>query len=362
MARISELHYSNAFAASTGIAEFAEVALDPSDNPADFVIGFYNLDGSLIFEVALTDPGVTSNLDPSTGETFYVISSSVYPFVLTDPDGSGGDNAEAVALTNVTAGNVVGFFDIGGGTANITPTAGAAFVADPTIVSTNIPVPTSPGAANYSVQFNQPNPTIPVTVPLSPGEDGVFCFVSGAEIDTPDGPRRVEDLAPGDLVVTRDCGALPLSWTGACKVPATGHLAPIVFRAGTLGALRDTAVSPQHRILLSGWQAELLFGVSELLVPATALINDSTVFRRTGGRVTYHHIMFEDHQIVRADGMWSESFHPGPCALGMLAPDTLSELLELFPELAECNTGAHCAARQVLRRSEGLVLANALRL
>ncbi|WP_425093952.1 Hint domain-containing protein [Tropicimonas sp. S265A] len=353
MARISELHYSNAYAANSGVAEFAEVALAPSEDPADFVIGFYNADGSLILEVALDDPGVQVTFDAAANENVYTISSSNFGFVLTDPDGGSAGNAEATALTNIDTGTVVNFYDIGGGTQNITATQGAAAGA----VSTNLAVPTGPQAATYSLQFNQPNPTTLVAVPITQGNSGVICFVAGTLIETPTGLRPVEDLRPGQGVCTRDSGPQPVRWVGRRRVRADAAFAPIVIAQGQFGADRDTAVSPQHRVLVTGWQAEMLFGSAEVLVPAAALVNGDTVYRRPGGWVTYCHVLFDTHQIIRADGTWSESFHPGPCGLDTLAPEIRAELLALFPE-AEVPSAL---ARPALRLTEGAVLAKALR-
>ncbi|MCU0816565.1 MAG: Hint domain-containing protein, partial [Cypionkella sp.] len=38
----------------------------------------------------------------------------------------------------------------------------------------------------------------------------IACFTLGTRIDTVDGPRPVEALVPGDLVLTRDHGPQPL--------------------------------------------------------------------------------------------------------------------------------------------------------
>ena len=56
---------------------------------------------------------------------------------------------------------------------------------------------------------------------VTPGElskesfvfDPPVCFHAGTRILTPNGPHRVQDLAPGNLVLTRDHGAQPLLWS-----------------------------------------------------------------------------------------------------------------------------------------------------
>jgi len=161
----------------------------------------------------------------------------------------------------------------------------------------------------------------------------VICFATGTEIATPNGPVAVENLCVGDLVNTRDNGAQTLRWHGSTKVAATGDLAPIVISKGALGNSRDLVVSPQHRILLKGWRAELMFGEPEILCATVHLVNGDTIYRREGGEVEYHHILFDRHEIVSSEGIPTESFHPGQQGMGALSEDARQEIYTLFPEL-----------------------------
>lgn len=107
MTRISELHYSNAYARTSNVSEFLEVALTPADDPSEFVVGFYHANGTLGLEVTLDDPRVVRSIDPETGEVVFVLSADHLPILLTDPDGSGSTNYEAYALTNTSSGEVL---------------------------------------------------------------------------------------------------------------------------------------------------------------------------------------------------------------------------------------------------------------
>lgn len=358
MARISELHYSNIYAFFSGVPEFVEVALPTDADPADYTISFYSQDGNAFLEVPLDDPGVQVFHDADAGETVYVIQSCDFPFQISDPDIPIFEefNAEGIALTNTATDEVVNFYDIGRGTSPIEAENGVAAGAS----STNLPTPTKPIFANYSLQFNQPNPDQLVYGPLTLGDSGIICFTSGTLIETPAGARPVEDLRAGDMVITLDNGPQPLRWVGSRTVAARGSFAPVVFSKGALGASRDTAVSPQHRMLVRGWQAELLFGKNEVLAPAVGLVNGDTIYRRKGGDVTYHHILFDTHQIVCADGAWSESFHPGPVGMSTLSRATREEVLQLFPELRADAEAYGPAARPGLRVRETSVLARAV--
>jgi hypothetical protein len=161
----------------------------------------------------------------------------------------------------------------------------------------------------------------------------VVCFAQGTLIAAENGQVEVQDLQAGDLVETRDGGLQPVTWIGRTTVPATGDLAPIVITKGTLGNDRDLVVSPQHAILLDDWRAELFFGQDEVLVRAVDLLGHDGVYRKTGGVVTYFHILFDAHQLVRSEAIWSESLYPGDMTLQTVNEAARDEIIELFPNL-----------------------------
>lgn len=185
----------------------------------------------------------------------------------------------------------------------------------------------------------------------------VPCFVRGTLIATREGSKPIEELKAGDELITMDHGFQKIRWIGSTTVPASGSLAPVVIRKGAMGNERDLRVSPQHRMLVRGWHVELMFGKPEALVPAKALINDETVFQLEGGKVDYFHVMFDRHEVIYAEGIPSESFHPGHVGLGSFAEETREEILSLFPELRENVTAYSGHARPTLKVKEARVLA-----
>jgi len=81
----------------------------------------------------------------------------------------------------------------------------------------------------------------------------------------------------------------------------------------------DLLVSPEHRMLISGAAAQSLFNTSEVLVTAKDLINGSTITVDLQVReITYIHVLLDQHQIVWANGLETESFHPALAALATL--------------------------------------------
>jgi hypothetical protein len=76
-----------------------------------------------------------------------------------------------------------------------------------------------------------------------------------------------------------------------------------------LGALDDFTASPQHRMLIKGQQVELLFDESAVLVPAIHMIDGKNAVPKKQESATYIHIMFQQHEIIFANGFPRESFH-----------------------------------------------------
>ena len=201
--------------------------------------------------------------------------------------------------------------------------------------------------------------------PLRLPEPGVICFTPGTLIDTPEGPRPVEALRPGDRIATRDDGAQELLWVGArrmtgARLHALPHLRPVRIRSGAFGIGRPTGdllVSPQHRMLIRGAQARALFNEEEVLVQARDLVDGGAVRIEQGlPELRYIHLMFARHEVIRANGMETESFHPASTDLGMIAEDQRVGLLALFPEVARDPLSYGAFARRALHSSEAAIL------
>lgn len=192
--------------------------------------------------------------------------------------------------------------------------------------------------------------------PLNIDDMGPPCFVTGTLIQTPTGRRPIEDLKVGDAVMTLDRGVQTINWIGTRQIDGQGPFAPIRFETGAVGNDRPLLVSPQHRVLISGWKAEMFYGASEVLVAAKHLVNGHNITVAPMGEVTYHHFLCDQHELVWSDGCLTESFFPGDI---MMREDTplYEELTTLFPELASGASDVIAqTARRVLRGFEAAVL------
>lgn len=167
------------------------------------------------------------------------------------------------------------------------------------------------------------------------------CFTPGIVTVTETGERAVEDLRPGDRVVTRDHGVQTVRWVGQRslafgQLQADPHLKPVLIRKGSLGRNvpdRDMLISPNTRALARSDRTTLRLDRTEALVAAKNLAAGRSIRGVDVLGVTYVHFIFDRHEIVLANGLWIEAFHPHDASLGAVGNAQRSEIFEIFPDL-----------------------------
>ena len=194
---------------------------------------------------------------------------------------------------------------------------------------------------------------------------GVICFTPGTRIQTPTGPVPVEALREGDLIQTKDNGPQEVQWVGSRRMTgarlfAMPRLRPVRIRAGAFGIERpdeEFLVSPEHRMLVTGPAARALFNTDEVLVRASDLVNGRTVVRDLAVReVTYVHLLLPRHEVLFANGVETESFHPSNTALTTLRDADRMRLLAMMPEIDHSPQSYGGFARRNLSESEAAIL------
>lgn len=177
---------------------------------------------------------------------------------------------------------------------------------------------------------------------------GPVCLLAGTEVDTANGPRAVESLRPGDLIVTLDAGLRPLRALAVQRLRFRSRndpAKPILIPTGALGPMRparDLIVSPQHRVMIGG--------ADKALVPARALETLPGVRRMRGRKVAvYVNLLFDRHHVIIAEGACVESLLATPNILPSLPPQVRSiagRLCPMQPALPVLRTKA--AARRLI--------------
>lgn len=159
-------------------------------------------------------------------------------------------------------------------------------------------------------------------------------FTRGTRITLASGQQvPIEDLTVGDRVLTRDDGAQEIRWIGESTLRAVGAFAPVMIRKGTLHNENDLIVSPDHRLFVYQRQDRLGAGRSEVLVKVRHLINDTSVVQLDGGFVDYFQLLFDDHQIIYAEGIAAESL--------LIDPRTDAALPQEVTRPLKGNRGGH---------------------
>ncbi|WP_103256265.1 Hint domain-containing protein [Tabrizicola aquatica] len=206
-----------------------------------------------------------------------------------------------------------------------------------------------------------------LAVDETPPPDPV-CFRAGSAIATPSGPRAVETLRPGDMVLTEDGRAVQLVWVGcshysAAQLAADPALRPIRIPAHAIRRGmpdRDLDLSPQHRIVIDGAACELMFGQPRVLVVAKHLVGTLAQVVEDDAGVTYFHLLFEEHEILLSNGLPSESFQPARRMIEQMAGGAQTALMATLDALGADAILTRPDALPTLRSLEARVLLESL--
>lgn len=287
------------------------------------------------------------------GGKINVTSGATFSLELTDDDATIGDPGDTGELVSVNGGAAETYTFLGIGTTDAGESMVVLQLSDGTLLAFNTDgTQLENGNTKVSLSELVDDPIVP-------------CFTPGTQILTPDGYVLVETLQEGDLVQTRDHGAQPVRKILRRDLKSseiTTDLKPICLRKGALGTnlpFSDTIVSPQHRFCISGWRAQLIFGEDEVLVTAKSLCNDSDIRRLHAiQEVTYIHIILDDHHIITANGVETESVLLSQDFLEGLPLVSRLELEDLFGcPVHAGQISDYKAAAPVLLHYEGTVVA-----
>ncbi|MXV45089.1 hypothetical protein GS501_08565 [Saccharibacter sp. 17.LH.SD] len=131
------------------------------------------------------------------------------------------------------------------------------------------------------------------------------CFLAGAEIRTPEGLKRIEDIVPGDIIMTYSHGQRrPQKVTSICQKDVTAYDpddTPVRFKAHALAEnipYKDLSVTGEHCLFLNG-----------VFIPARMLVNHHSIVRDSliSHYKTYH-IECAQHTIICANGAYTETY------------------------------------------------------
>ena len=132
------------------------------------------------------------------------------------------------------------------------------------------------------------------------------CYCRGTLILTENGEVPVERLRIGDRLITCSGEARPIKWIGRRSYGGQfalgqAQILPVCIKAGALDdgvPRRDLWISPNHAMYLEG-----------VLIEAKDLVNGVSIYQaETADEIDYFHIELDTHDVIMAEGAWSESF------------------------------------------------------
>ena len=174
-------------------------------------------------------------------------------------------------------------------------TAARSFAAIAVIATTAAALKSTPAKADSGGVPNCPPPS---------GAPQCNCFLKGTVITTPDGPKKIEDLAIGDLVGTVGGEVRPIQFVSVYSYrksdPSRDWVADVRPVRMRKSAISDNV--PNRDLYLTRGHSLYLDGV---LIPVHNLINGSTIVVDPAEHLSeldYFHLKLESHDVVLAEG------------------------------------------------------------
>lgn len=215
-----------------------------------------------------------------------------------------GFSNDKTTVTSTVAGDTFSISDL------VMVRATGYYMSEVIVAFTSDGVITKLNDRNYTLQTSNPNYKNGAILGTHTNPFPV-CFVQGTLIETNRGPIPVEALVIGDQIVCSQ-GLRTVKWLGwrhyhAISLgTAAQRLActPVRIKAGALGdnePSQDLRVSPWHHLYVDG-----------VLVRANDLINGKSIVQETETvEFGYYHVELDQFDVIRAHGVYSESWADG---------------------------------------------------
>lgn len=182
-------------------------------------------------------------------------------------------------------------------------------------------------------------------------EAAFSAFAHGALINTAEGAVAVEDLVPGMEIVTARGDTATLRWVGAITMipgaPSSNETPQRLYRvtADALGLGRpaaDVTFGPAARLLNRDPSIRNALGTEAALAPVAAQEDGCAVIALNPvSPVRVYHLAFDSHQIITANGVEVESYHPGPDAHYSMSQELREMFVGLFPHISSLQSFGH---------------------
>ncbi len=184
--------------------------------------------------------------------------------------------------------------------------------------------------------------------PALPMFEDAFCaFTRGSLVETPQGQMAIEDLLPGDDVLTQDGSSETVLWKGSVTLipgreDTRGRTRPLTrIMADTFGMQKPMSgviTGPAARLLGTPTHMRHLNGGQPMLTPVSEFQDGMGIIETLPPTpVELFHICVARHSVIRVDGLQFETYHPGINAVRMISHSLRSIYLNLFSHIESLN-------------------------
>ena len=174
-------------------------------------------------------------------------------------------------------------------------------------------------------------------------EAAVSAFARGTLISTPTGEVAIEDLLPGDKILTGSGNATPVQWIGSTifrpdrpsSQTSITHMTRVM--ADAFGISRPSSymmAGPAARILHTPDHLRASSGAHKMLTPLRGFVDGETVIEVTPpAPIELFHLCLKHHAIIFAGGLEVESYHPGNGASHAVSHNLRQIYLSMFDHI-----------------------------
>ncbi|MFC4667932.1 Hint domain-containing protein [Seohaeicola nanhaiensis] len=222
--------------------------------------------------------------------------------------------------------------------------------------STSSPVLSDPAALRtqqrqqlrrYEVSALQPDGSVAEVRHIAPAlplfEDAFCAFSRGSLIETEHGPAAIEDIQPGERVITADGHVQPLLWKGSTVIvpgrpgPNGRNMRLTRIMADSFGMQRPYSfvlAGPSARLLGTPAHLRAEANGAPMLTPVQEFVDGNNVVETAPPTaVELFHICLKRHTTIRIGGLEFETYHPGPHAPRMISHSMRSLFFNMFPHI-----------------------------
>lgn len=206
-----------------------------------------------------------------------------------------------------------------------------------------------PQLRRYDVTSLLPNGDIAETRHIAPAlplfEDSVSAFTRGSLVMTEYGPVAIEDLLPGDNVMTQDGTARTILWKGSTTMlpgrpGSKGRDHRLTsFMADSFGMQKPLScviAGPSARLLRTPSHLKAIAGAQPMLTPVQEFRDGMNVVEAAPPTpIQLFHLCLDRHSVIQIGGLEFETYHPGITTIRSMSQAMRSLYLNMFSHIRE---------------------------